>query len=167
MSDRAALLMVGVPQRQSRPGDGDCLSATLSTITGLDVPNMIGSPKWMALFRDWLRERGWAFTDDDGTRPMLGFSVAVGPSPTFDDCSHAAVALDGIVIWDPAPNREDPDRTFTPFQFWPVFRLSSGRVPYDPYADSPAPLEESDVARADPPSPLVAAVAPSEGARLG
>lgn len=129
-----AKLIVGRVQSQARLNDGDCLAASLATITGLDVPNLIDNgPTWFGDFQTWLRDRGWAFTDDDGSRPMVGFSVAVGPSPTLD-CNHAAVALDGIVIWDPSPNRDDPGRTFTPRQFWPVFRLASGRPIYDPFA---------------------------------
>jgi hypothetical protein len=128
-------LIVGVEQSIVAVGNGDCLRACLATITGLDVPNLIQSPKWMALYRDWLRERGWAFTDDDGSRPMLGFSVAVGPSATFVGESHACVALDGVVVWDPNPKRDDPARPpLEPLQFWPVFRLSSGRPVYDPFA---------------------------------
>ena len=134
-------LIRAIEQRQSNTTDGDCLSATLSTITGLDVPNFIKDPKWHTLYSDWLHERGWAFTDDDGSRPMLGFSVAVGPSPTFEDANHATVALDGIVIWDPSPHRNDPDREFTARQFWPVFRIASGRPIYDPFASDESTAE--------------------------
>ncbi len=139
--DGLRAVIAAVPQRQSNTTDGDCLAAAISTITGLDVPNFIESPKWHTLYRDWLRERGWAFTDDDGSRPMLGFSVAVGGSPTFPFANHATVALDGIVVWDPSPNRDEPGRSFTPRQFWPVFRLASGRPVYDPWASEASMFE--------------------------
>ncbi len=100
--------------------EGDCLAASLRSITELDVPDFTQETAWWGLFRSWLRERGWTMEDDSGERPMPGYSIAVGPSPTFVGCTHATVALDGIVIWDPSPSRDDPGRIFTPIQYWPV-----------------------------------------------
>lgn len=124
-----------IEQSKNNDVDGDCLASCLSSITGLDVPSFIPSPRWFGLTKEWLAEHGWSLDDDDGTRPQPGYSLAVGASPTFKNANHATVAFNGEVVWDPSPHRNDPGRQFTPLQWLPVFRLDSGRVPYDPFAD--------------------------------
>ncbi len=103
----------------------DCIRACVAAITGLDVPDFTASPFQHKLrvfgdTQDWLWANGWSLLDDTGERPMPGYSLAIGASPRIPDANHATVALDGVVIWDPSPHRDDPGRVFTPSGYWPV-----------------------------------------------
>jgi hypothetical protein len=120
---------------------GACMRACLATITGLAIPET-HEPDWFGQYQTFLRERGWALESSPSTRPVVGFSVAIGPSPNGIG-DHAMVALDGVIIWDPGTGRTVPGDGFVPRSFCPVYRSSSGRalldVAYRWLADSASP----------------------------
>lgn len=97
---------------------GDCVRAAVASLLDLDpasVPHFVcGSEDvpglWEHALRGWALMRGWQITRrfPDPSTPaeeieLPAFGLACGPSER--GVSHAVVAIDGRIAWDPHPSR--------------------------------------------------------------
>ena len=100
--------MVQVEQKKS----DDCFSACLASILELsldDVPNFaVDHEDWLGALTAWLAPMnlGAVFIEfNEGLQTPSGYAVLTAKSPrgNFD---HAVVCHDGVIAWDPSPNRK-------------------------------------------------------------
>lgn len=94
---------------------GDCVRAAVASLLDREptsVPHFIagdfdGRVWWYAL-KGWAADNGWNVTrrgllPRQENVPLPEFGIACGPSER--GVSHAVVAVDGKVVWDPHPSR--------------------------------------------------------------
>lgn len=87
---------------------GNCLRAAIASILEIDIDDIplfeeMGAD-WAPALDDWLWEQYQLDLDFcDRALPPRGFSIAVGKSPR--GIGHAVVALQGVPVWDPHPDR--------------------------------------------------------------
>jgi hypothetical protein len=91
--------------------DGNCMEACVASILEIPIANVAkiastDDTNWWAGFCKWLAGRGlkaaWANIAD--TAVPGGYAIIGARSPRAD-VLHAVVALDGIIVWDPHPDR--------------------------------------------------------------
>lgn len=97
---------------------GNCLSAVLASLLHLpidSIPVFSDSDRWVKELNAWLRPHGLAylwFQDQDFRRTLDAFGIEglhheiSGKTMRFSDVSHACVAEDGRLIFDPHPSRD-------------------------------------------------------------
>jgi hypothetical protein len=103
--------MIRVEQTIFTAPGGDCFPACLASLLDLplaEVPNHQGTDWWDA-YQGWLAERGLTLgyvtcTELPGAAPA-GYAILGAHSPRLD-CLHAVICKDGVIVWDPHPQRE-------------------------------------------------------------
>ncbi len=104
--------MKPVEQSILKPPDGDCFAACMASLLELPleaVPNFT-SPDWYQHWQEWLEPFNLTlltFTIPDGGCAWLpsGYALLCAESPR-GPWDHSVVCLDGKVVWDPNPQRE-------------------------------------------------------------
>jgi hypothetical protein len=105
--------MIFVEQRQPHDPEngivGDCFVACLATVLELpyeDIPEFQNmGDNWWKRYNSWLYNLGYYVSEYGPDKPPVGYSIAVGPSPRFEGENHCVVALNGVVVFDPHPDR--------------------------------------------------------------
>lgn len=96
---------------------GNCLSAVLASLLHMQIEEVpvFSSDRWFKDLNAWLRPRGLAylwFQDQDFSRTLDAFGIEglhheiSGKTSRFSGVSHACVAEDGRLIFDPHPSRD-------------------------------------------------------------
>lgn len=104
--------MIKVEQQVIDRDAGDCFVACVASILELPlsaVPSIHTEPAWDAHCR-WLNSANLALvqiTHHPGD--IAGYAIRSIRSYTFEERSHAVVTHNGMVVWDPSPNRKDYD----------------------------------------------------------
>lgn len=109
---------------------GDCVRAAVASLLDREptsVPHFIagdfdGRVWWYAL-KGWAATNGWDVTrrgllPHEENVPLPEFGIACGPSERGH--SHAVVAVDGQVVWDPHPSRAGILRVKEVIEFEPA-----------------------------------------------
>lgn len=109
---------------------GDCVRAAVASLLDREphqVPHFIagdfdGRVWWYAL-KGWAATNGWAVTrrgllPRQENVPLPTFGLACGPSERGH--SHAVVAVDGEIVWDPHPSRAGILRVKEVIEFEPT-----------------------------------------------
>lgn len=102
---------------------GDCVSAAVASLLDREphqVPHFIAasdidSRVWWYALKGWAASNGWNVTrrgllPRQENVPLPTFGLACGPSER--GVSHAVVAVDGEIVWDPHPSRAGILRVF-------------------------------------------------------
>lgn len=97
---------------------GNCLSAVLASLLHLpieSIPVFSDPDRWLKDLNAWLRQHGLAylwFQDKEFSRILEEFGIEglhheiSGKTTRFSDYSHACVAEDGRLVFDPHPSRD-------------------------------------------------------------
>lgn len=91
------------------PQHGNCQRAAMASILEIGIDDMppfeeaASAGRFWRQIHEWLEEQGITYRSFDASAPPEGYSIASGPAPR--GVSHAVVALDGKVVWDPHPSR--------------------------------------------------------------
>lgn len=117
---------------------GDCVRAAVASLLDREptsVPHFIAgsdidSRVWWYALKGWAADNGWAVTRTgllprQENVPLPKFGIACGPSER--GVSHAVVAVDGQVVWDPHPSRAGILRTKEVIEFEPAHVASVHR----------------------------------------
>lgn len=109
-----------VEQTRLTPQEGgNCLAACMASILECpldEVPQLppgdaISDETWAEYhprLAAWLAERNLVevtFSADQEWHPQ-GYAILGVESPRFPGMGHAVVALDGVIVWDPHPGRD-------------------------------------------------------------
>jgi hypothetical protein len=103
--------MKPVDQNAFGPEKGNCFSACVASILELpidDVPQFMTSENWWHGFARWCARQGYLALVDyrvPDEPATLGYSILGGESPRHPGSGHAVVALDGVMVHDPHPDR--------------------------------------------------------------
>ncbi|MDB5358829.1 MAG: CcrColossus [Rhodospirillales bacterium] len=89
---------------------GNCQRAAMASIFDMDIEDLPHFEEvrgagdfWHGIY-DWLESWGFGYEWHDPEAPPTGYSIATGPAAR--GVSHAVVALDGKIVWDPHPSRD-------------------------------------------------------------
>lgn len=91
---------------------GDCFSACIASILELPIESIpvyhsdesdSAWHRWMA----WFESANLALILLDRSPPPPGYAIRSILSYTYESRTHAVVAFNGAVVWDPSPNRRD------------------------------------------------------------
>src|ERR1035437_5111691 len=93
--------------------DGNCLAASIASITGIDLDALstelrvewTTETNWLAGMIHVLQSRGFSVVHFDNIdAPPDGYAVVFGPASR--GFAHACVTLNGAVVHDPHPSRD-------------------------------------------------------------
>lgn len=133
MSERPALREVTQRYLADDPTGvpGDCVSAAVASLLDCEphqVPHFIAasdidSRVWWYALKGWAATNGWTVTrrgllPRQENVPLPTFGLACGPSER--GVSHAVVAVDGQIVWDPHPSRAGILRVKEVIEFEPA-----------------------------------------------
>lgn len=133
MSERPALREVTQRYLADDPTGvpGDCVSAAVASLLDREphqVPHFIAasdidSRVWWYALKGWAATNGWTVTrrgllPRQENVPLPTFGLACGPSER--GVSHAVVAIDGQIVWDPHPSRAGILRVKEVIEFEPT-----------------------------------------------
>ena len=101
--------MKPVDQTKFGQHHGNCFAACVASILEIPIeviPELPGDNTWTFVFREWLKPLGFTcytltLGDDDVAQ---GYTIMAGMSPR-GKWLHAVVALDGVMVHDPHPDR--------------------------------------------------------------
>lgn len=102
--------MKPVKQTITELGKGNCFSACLASIFELEIDQVPYdlSKNWNETYLHWLYDKFgldyYYLSPKEAEGYLRGYSIASGPSPRFDNVTHAVVALDGKIVHDPHPD---------------------------------------------------------------
>lgn len=95
------------PVEQDRPDN--CFDACLASVLELPLesaPHYKGQDDWIQHYNAWLNGHGFRLVmlPEDEPAPQ-GYHLAAHRSPRGPHL-HSVVVLDGVIVWDPHPQRE-------------------------------------------------------------
>lgn len=115
---------------------GDCVSAAVASLLDREphqVPHFIAgsdidSRVWWYALKGWAATNGWTVTrrgllPRQENVPLPAFGIACGPSER--GVSHAVVAVDGEIVWDPHPSRAGILRVKEVIEFEPATKAGT------------------------------------------
>lgn len=110
--------MIPVEQTILTIPDGNCLEACIASILEIPletIPHFRGC-SWVNQYNEWIAQFGLSIRNislggepDDTQRPvqMPGFTILSTESLRHEGKLHAVVCYDGVVVYDPHPQREE------------------------------------------------------------
>jgi hypothetical protein len=114
------------------PQRGNCFRACMATLLSIDIDELPAFEEqsdnvWIPAKR-WLIDRGLSIRNYHKDFPPDGYSIATGPSPRNPNIYHAVVALDGMIFFDPHPDRSGLASTE---RYWQIEKSESVDEEFD------------------------------------
>lgn len=130
--------MIPIEQTDLRVPGGNCFAACVASILELPIerlPNYnahnSGSDNWFGLWNEWLKPlnlhfQGWIHNEQSDERIYGGYSICTIGYADQED-SHCCVALDGKIVWNPSPYREQKQHSH--IVDWITFQVTDPSLP--------------------------------------